>query len=114
MTDSDIIKALECCGENGEGCLECPFFKNYKNCVKELITLAGICIKRQQAEIEQLKVEKDNLVLNYKEYAMEAVMDFAERIKATFPPRDKCTLDDCYTLDKTDEIVAEMEGNHGK
>lgn len=59
MTDSDIIKALECCGENGEGCLECPFFKKYKNCVKELITLAGICIKRQQAEIERLNAEME-------------------------------------------------------
>lgn len=113
MTDSDIIKALECCGENGEGCLECPFFKKYKNCVKELITLAGICIKRQQAEIERLKAEHDALIRNYKECAMDAVKDFAERIKEVaqdYGHGDAVLL----TRYQIDSAVKEMEGKHGK
>lgn len=115
MTDSDIIKAIKnCINEKSRLCSECPsdspYAKTLSACRGVLLDRALDVIQHQQAEIEQLKVEKDNLVLNYKEYAMEAVKDFAERIKATFPPRDKCTLDDCYTLDKIDEIVAEMEG----
>ena len=39
-------------------------------------------LKRQQAEIERLKTEKDNLIRNYKECAMEVVKDFADRIQA--------------------------------
>lgn len=40
----------------------------------------------------------------------EAIKDFAERLKSTFPPREseKCTLDDCYTLDQIDTIMQEM------
>lgn len=43
----------------------------------------------------------------------EMVDKFAERLKAQYPPRtdERCTLDDCYMLDKIDEIAKEiMEG----
>lgn len=112
MTDSDIIKALECCFQaDCDMCDECPY-KKFERCIDRTQKDAAFLIRVQQAEIERLKAEHDALIRNYKECAMEAVRDFAERLKATFPPRDsgKCTLDDCYTLDKIDEIVAEMEG----
>lgn len=40
----------------------------------------------------------------------EAIKEFAERLKETFPPREdaRCTLDDCYTLDRIDDLVKEM------
>ncbi|MBO5790735.1 MAG: hypothetical protein J6R40_06215 [Clostridia bacterium] len=110
MTDSDIIKAAKRCCYDGD-CDACAYTGSI-DCRDKIIQAVLDLIKRQQAEIERLTAEKDNLIRNYKECAMEAVRDFAERLKATFPPRDsgKCTLDDCYTLDKIDEIVAEMEG----
>ena len=67
-------------------------------------------INRQKAEIERYKgVIKllENDVLTTK---TEAVKEFAERLKATFPSREdkRCTLDDCYTLDCIDNLVKEM------
>lgn len=43
----------------------------------------------------------------------EAITDFSERLKSTFPPREseKCTLDDCYILDQIDTIMQEMIGD---
>lgn len=57
MTDSDIIKALECCASGN--CNECPVpFTMF--CEIEVAAEAITLIKRQQEEIEQLKAGKDN------------------------------------------------------
>ena len=53
MTDEQIVKALECCAKNIR-CDECPF-KGIKNCMGELYIKSFDLIKRQQAEIEELK-----------------------------------------------------------
>lgn len=52
-----------------------------------------------------------------KEIKAETIKEFAKRLKATFPPREdeRCTLDDCYTLDCIDRIAEEMVGaDNGK
>lgn len=65
MTDSDIIKALECCvGEKRRQCSKCPCdrygSKTLAECRGILLGHALDLGKRQQAEIERLKAEKDN------------------------------------------------------
>lgn len=58
MTDSDIIKALECC--TGLGCDKCKFNDGEPNtwsCEWELKNAAMEVLKRQQAEIKRLKAE---------------------------------------------------------
>lgn len=54
MTDKEIIKALEICGDDDAGCMECPFEKQYF-CRTTLSSNALDLINRQQAEIERLK-----------------------------------------------------------
>ena len=53
MSDEDIIKALECCTDDGR-CCECPMWEMLgANCIVELNRLALEIIKRQQAELER-------------------------------------------------------------
>ena len=51
MTDNEIVKALECCTDDGR-CCECPMWEMLSaNCIVELNRLALEIIKRQQAEL---------------------------------------------------------------
>ena len=56
MTDSEIIKALECCTTNGATCKDCPAFVKVdrSNC-KKYFRGALDLINRQKAEIERLQ-----------------------------------------------------------
>ena len=61
MTDKEIIKALECCGEENK-CQQCPYYNkgnfkclNYKF-FKDLLYL----INRQQARIKELEERCNN------------------------------------------------------
>lgn len=59
MTNAEIIKALECCINNGDVCDNCPRFrkkKSSRDCVGEILREALALINRQQVEIEKLKV----------------------------------------------------------
>ena len=110
MTDSDIIKALECCAI--DDCKECPMQFGVA-CKIQVAAEAITHIKYQQAEIERLKAEHDALIRNYKECAMDAVKDFAERIKEVaqdYGHGDAVLL----TRYQIDSAVKEMEGKHGK
>ena len=67
MTDNEIVKALECCKELI--CKDCPIFPNSTPvllCKRRLEIKALDLIKRQQAEIAELRVcaEKNNDKLN--------------------------------------------------
>lgn len=57
MTDKEIIKALECCGNViTSSCKECSYHSTYNaNCVRELMRNALDLINRQQAEIKWWK-----------------------------------------------------------
>ena len=119
MTDKEIIekriiKGLRYCENEYPPCAHCPYRISGLNlCKKHLIGDAYYLVKTQQAEIERLKTEKDNLIKTYHECQVDNIKEFAERLKATFPPREdaRCTLDDCYTLDCIDNIMAEMVGD---
>lgn len=60
MTDSEIIKALECCGDEGEItlCSICPYYLQDRDndfCQEDLHRASLDLINRQKAEIERLK-----------------------------------------------------------
>lgn len=59
MTDKEIIKALECCGNVVTStCKGCPYYITHNaNCVKALMHDALDLNNRQQAEIERLQNE---------------------------------------------------------
>lgn len=60
-TDNDIIKALECCNVETD-CKRCPLYKERSaNCIDIACKNALDLITRQQAEIENLKVENQSL-----------------------------------------------------
>ena len=90
MTDNEIIKALECCTK-GEDCTHCPLIEELPYCGDDIMVDALNLIKRQQAEIEQLKFEIAKLSqveVSYKLEARiksEAVKEFAVRLKCGVP-----------------------------
>jgi regulator of replication initiation timing len=81
-------------------------------------------INRQKAEIERLQdlieeaqqyneawvTDNGKLRKEAKNIKAEAVKEFAERLKATFPNREdpRCTNDDIYTLNIIDNLVKEF------
>ncbi len=102
MTDNEIIKALECCGEEDK-CKECPYYNkgnfkclNYKF-FKDLLDL----INRQKAEVrkykncyEQVKWERDLFEEQCKTAKAEAIKEVTSKIekvicKNTYPSFDK-------------------------
>ena len=88
MTDKEIIKALECCGNVVTStCKGCPYHITHNaNCVKALMHDALDLINRQQAEIEELKkVVIDDYASEYdSKIRAEAIKEFAERLKTEF------------------------------
>ena len=62
LTDAEIVKALECCA-NGEveECKNCPYVEGYPYCDGPMERDALDLINRQNAEIERLKEENENL-----------------------------------------------------
>ena len=101
MTDKEIIKALECCGDEEElhWCTECPYYdKENDFCQEDLHRDALDLISRQQAEIERLQNESigncelaismrnDNNLKGDCSYCIdkakaEAIKEFAERLQ---------------------------------
>ena len=86
LTDSEIVKALECCTEDIPNCDECPYdhycsiHSQEHNVLKDTLDL----INRLQAENERLKTEKDNLIKNYRECQVDNLKKFAERLNHIF------------------------------
>ena len=63
MTDKEIIKALECCTPENESCLNCPLIDvSVPECAGILYKATIDLINRQQAEIEELKHEREVLL----------------------------------------------------
>lgn len=107
MTDSEIIKALECCKTSNVYCYDCPLediaaIQNIEVCQDKLITEAYKLIDRQKAEIERLNIdlkamrgaanpwkaevqrickrEFDNIEVDIEAIKSEAVREFAEEL----------------------------------
>ncbi len=116
MNDAEIIKALEYCVHHKDCDDGCPCVIAEKPCVVNDPMKLFNLIKRQQAEIERLNTNMDSMVAEHnrliKNTKSEAIKEFAEKLKATFPDRQdsRCTLDDCYTLDIIDNLAKEMTG----
>ena len=61
MTDTNIIHALQCCGV-ATNCRNCPLYEERSaDCIYTVLKNALDLITRQQAEIENLKVENQSL-----------------------------------------------------
>lgn len=58
FTDEEVIKGLECCSTYS--CDGCPYRKYATDCVILLPQNALDLVKRQKAEIEQLKEKENN------------------------------------------------------
>lgn len=81
MTDKEIIKALECC-RNGL-CTECPRLNTPAHillCKEQLICEALDLINRQNAEIEQLKIE--NRILSQKRISFPERLEIDRKARA--------------------------------
>lgn len=83
MTDNEIIKALEICENYKETCEYCPY-DNIRHCADEIRKDALNLIKRQQAEIDKLKTEKDNLIKTYAECQIDFLKVFVEKLNSGF------------------------------
>ena len=87
MTDDEIIKALECCGNIVDStCKECAYHETYNaSCVVRLMRNALDLINRQKAEILELQKRIINwrTDMDYRpdEIKSEAIKEFAERLK---------------------------------
>ena len=92
MTDKDIIKALECCTKK-YGCRDCPLTYDDR-CLTRINKEASSLTKRQQAEIERLKMErqalddalyplpfKTDFDIAIETAKVEAYKEFAERLE---------------------------------
>ena len=118
LTDNEIIKALECCTGDFEGCASCPLYDHCCDRGYKLIYYALDLINRQKAEIERLKGLKkhhqeliNELNKGIAEAKAEAIKEFAERLK-----KNKLHVEDegqifkmvhCYDIDN---LVKEMVG----
>lgn len=90
MTDEQIVRALECCGNMNECKKECPLgdVGGIDKCIHTLMLDALELIERQQAEIEktadykklyeELKTEHLEMIRGIKNCRAEAVREFAE------------------------------------
>ena len=80
MEDKDIIKALECCMQDGYACRECCFDEE-NECIGALSRNALDLINRQKEEKEALINGQETLQKYIAEARAEAITEFAERLK---------------------------------
>lgn len=125
MSDEEITKALECCGDPYSVCAECPI-KDDHGCNEKLANYALDIINRQQAEIEKLKEEiqitKDAYTMLQTKNEIiksEAIKEFAERlknkIKTECNPYGKPTFDydtSLAIMRYIDDLVKETVGEY--
>lgn len=106
MTDSEIIKALECC--KYDDCNNCPNVSD--NCHANLVDYVFDLINRQKEEIERLKEFIVETRRCDKELKAEAIREFAELLKNDWIGN----LYYCEDLDITDwidNLLKEMGGS---
>ena len=116
MKDNEIINALECCKK--DDCDNCP--NDFGNCYANLSGYALNLITRQQAEIEELKIENKSLrsaancyKLYYNEARTEAIKEFAYRLKqkSEYYENGQGWEGRIYYEDDIDKLLKEMVGD---
>lgn len=127
MTDEQIVKALECCVsyENHLACRGCPFSESGV-CEEDGLALQKhslALIKRQKAEIEDLKADKEALINGqltiqkmYIEARDKAVREFAEKLKKwKYQSSDWSHGEHPFVVEETDidDLVIEMTEKEG-
>lgn len=83
MTETEVIKALECCEVGKDKCRKCPFYCTVPACSRYLAQFALDLINRQQAEIEKLQKENERFAdigKMYSEVRAEVIKEFANRL----------------------------------
>jgi CII-binding regulator of phage lambda lysogenization HflD len=108
MTDNEFEKVIEQCKKN-ENCIGCPLeHLDYSSeCVSAIIEYCYDKINRQEAEIERLQTEKDNLIKTFGECQKDVIKEFADRVKA-FPCADKDQKHDIKVI--VNDVLKEMVG----
>lgn len=106
MEDREIIKALELCSADECWCDDCP----YENlCTDTDITKFALdLINRQKSEIERLERHTEM----YHEVRVEAVKEFAERLKEKLHLNGAVMGSNCAIVNDVDidNLVKEMVG----
>ena len=121
MTYEQTIKAFEYCMNQNECSSCCPYDDDEdtnEGCTSKLVEDVLDLIKRQQAEIERLQTEKDNLIRTYKECMTEAVKEFAERLlESKYESSDWSHGEHPYVVEESDieNLLYELtEGSNEK
>ena len=123
MTESEIMKALECCTKHRSvtDCKKCPCFKTFVECNKFLTRNALDLINRKNAEIERLQ-ENTKIIMparsqgktqfiakKYNAVRAEAIKEFAERVvKITHRKYGFTNPYVAEVLENLDQIAKEM------
>lgn len=115
MNENDVIKAMECCSTcSGTECHNCPYKSNNleRYCAFQLAHDALDLIKKKNAEIENLKADKEALIngqMTLQKMVINSVKDFAERLKKNFDTyTDEEEANVLYIRDLIDKLVKEM------
>ena len=105
MTDNEIIKALECCKIGN--CDDCPFYDIKEDCEVELPEESLDLINRQNAEIERLNKDCEDVI-----YKLEYLLCNAtgnKFSKYTYPIGDMVSYVNDYIQDCCNEAVEEAK-----
>ena len=117
MTDNEIMQALKClCGDEIP-CKDCAYKSDAFACRRMTAIDALELIRRQQKEIERLKIEKQSLrsaavsyKIHYNKARAEAIKEFAERLKDNL--QWDSGYDDKFAFENDiDVLVKEMAGD---
>ena len=117
LTDAEIVKALECCGNSDSNCIYCPYLGETYCVHKDAIDI----INRQKAEIEELRkgftADMDYFASEYdSKIKAEAIKEFIkehrEVMMAFCDDDDQISLKVCEYDANTDNLVKEMVGDN--
>lgn len=121
MTETEIMKALECCGDEEalHWCTECPYYdKENDLCQEDLHRDTIDLLNRKNAEIERLngdliieRTRRENAVNAYHEARAEAIKEFLMKAEARgyFPETNDPDDDwEVVSLESLYKIAKEM------
>ena len=114
MIDNEIIKALECCSNDGMlNCRNCPYEKSCNTGKSDMQKDALGLINRQKAEIERLRdiirVTDETIKKACALAKSEAIKEFAGRLKKkTYPFPCAIGVENAVTIRAINDLVKEM------